>query len=495
MSAMTWQYKPKNKTNREDHMPSKPKPPAMRPPAIQAKLTVGQPNDMYEREADRLADRVMRMIDGVLVSPETGSLVNGQSSLVQRKAGCPGGCPEEEGVTPLVQRQSLDDEEEMLQAKSASLVQRQSLDDEEEMLQAKSTSVQTPAVTPGIESRINSLKGGGQALSPATRSFFEPRFGADFSHVRVHTGSTAAQTAQSINAKAYTTGNNIAFNRGQYSPDSTSGKHLLAHELTHVVQQQNRIRPKIQMARLLDYGNRDPCSLPDSAIMETNEYKAYISPNLVWRRELNITEGEAILACRLIQEEMKNGNPVNWYSKARYFALLARQRINNSTRTGKDGGAHPVNFQQDRVELEARGGLVFYYKWDSSTGDLNDLGGCSMGELVNYKSTECPPFQTGVGMHLITGVNGKNGKMGDRHHARLVKPFKNSTETAQQWYWFSCPCYANGREVFFFRSPIVIRRMLRSRDGENYVYMIEKSGRRHSANANEVDIESRCNDE
>jgi Domain of unknown function (DUF4157) len=200
MSALAWQYKSKNKTHREDHVPSKLKP-SRRTPAIQAKLTVGQPNDIYEQEADRLADRVMRMTEGSLVSPDTGSLVNGDSSSVQRKAGCPG-CPEEA-----------------------------------EMLQAKSASSNTPAVTPGIESSINSLKGGGQPLSQSTRAFFEPRFGIDFSQVRVHTGDRAAQTAQSIQAKAFTTGNNILFNSGQYSPESSSGKLLLAHELTHVVQQ------------------------------------------------------------------------------------------------------------------------------------------------------------------------------------------------------------------------------------------------------------------
>lgn len=198
MSALTWQYKPKNKTNKQDHALPKPKLSAVRSPVIQAKLTVGQPNDIYEQEADRLADRVMRMTD---------------ESLVQRQSGCPE-CQEEEGF-----------------------IQRQSLDDEEEMLQAKSASSQTPQVTPPVESGINSLKGSGHPLPESTRAFFEPRFGTDFSHVRVHTGNTAAQTAQSINAKAYTTGNNIAFNRGQYAPESEPGKRLLAHELTHVVQQ------------------------------------------------------------------------------------------------------------------------------------------------------------------------------------------------------------------------------------------------------------------
>ncbi|MGH9508475.1 MAG: eCIS core domain-containing protein [Terriglobales bacterium] len=77
----------------------------------------------------------------------------------------------------------------------------------------------------------------GQPLDPATRAFFEPRFGHDFSHVRVHTDAHAADSARAVNALAYTVGRNIAFGAGQYLPTTSVGKHLLAHELTHVVQQ------------------------------------------------------------------------------------------------------------------------------------------------------------------------------------------------------------------------------------------------------------------
>jgi hypothetical protein len=81
------------------------------------------------------------------------------------------------------------------------------------------------------------LHSGGQALSTEARNFYEPRFGYDFSNVKVHTDSIAAKSAQSINALAYTSGSNIVFNNGQYSPNTDSGKRLLGHELTHVVQQ------------------------------------------------------------------------------------------------------------------------------------------------------------------------------------------------------------------------------------------------------------------
>jgi len=194
---------------------------------IQPKLTIGAPNDKYEQEADRVADQVMRMPE-----PE-GSLINGHSSLVQRKAGCTTcGDKEEEQIqtkaisdqiTPLIQRQEETEPEE---------------EEEEVPVQAKPANNQAPAVTSNIESVINSIRGGGQPLPESTRSYFEPRFGTDFSQVRVHTDSKAAETAKSVNAKAFTTGKDVVFDAGQYAPETSSGNTLLAHELTHVVQQQ-----------------------------------------------------------------------------------------------------------------------------------------------------------------------------------------------------------------------------------------------------------------
>jgi hypothetical protein len=83
----------------------------------------------------------------------------------------------------------------------------------------------------------DALRSTGQPLDPATRAFMEPRFGHDFSHVRVHTDARAAESAQAVNALAYTVGPDVVFGAGQYAPHSREGQRLLAHELTHVVQQ------------------------------------------------------------------------------------------------------------------------------------------------------------------------------------------------------------------------------------------------------------------
>lgn len=84
------------------------------------------------------------------------------------------------------------------------------------------------------------LRSPGQPLSQPTRAFFEPRFGHDFSKVRIHADTAAADSAQSVNAQAYTVGSQIVFGTGQYRPDSATGKRLLAHELTHVTQQETQ---------------------------------------------------------------------------------------------------------------------------------------------------------------------------------------------------------------------------------------------------------------
>jgi hypothetical protein len=100
----------------------------------------------------------------------------------------------------------------------------------------------------------DAINSGGEPLDRGTRSFMENRFGYDFSEVNIHKDSLAASSAQSINALAYTSGHDIIFNRGQYSPGTTFGKKLLAHELTHVVQQNNSLQPKkIQRATLAQF--------------------------------------------------------------------------------------------------------------------------------------------------------------------------------------------------------------------------------------------------
>src|SRR5262249_31003155 len=108
-------------------------------------------------------------------------------------------------------------------------------EDEEQMLQRKESSPsRAPDADPIVE---QALKSPGQPLDDSTRSFMESRLGEDFGNVRVHTDVQAAVSAKAVNALAYTVGNNIVIAAGQYNPQSTDGRRLVAHELVHVVQQ------------------------------------------------------------------------------------------------------------------------------------------------------------------------------------------------------------------------------------------------------------------
>ena len=112
--------------------------------------------------------------------------------------------------------------------------------EKEDKVQKKENAATGNTVSQAATSQIKSLQGG-TALPASTRSFFEPRFSADFSNVKVHTDSPSNELASSVNARAFTYKNHIVFNKGQYDTETHNGKSLLAHELTHVVQQDNSI--------------------------------------------------------------------------------------------------------------------------------------------------------------------------------------------------------------------------------------------------------------
>lgn len=128
---------------------------------------------------------------------------------------------------------------------------------------------------PAIPSSVHeTLRSPGQPLDVATRSFMEPRFGRDFSHVRVHTDSHAADSAHAVNAHAYTVGSHVVFGENRYFPGSTQGKKLLAHELTHTVQQWLAPANEVQTIAGYDSAEREADQVAHS-VGETNETLVY----------------------------------------------------------------------------------------------------------------------------------------------------------------------------------------------------------------------------
>lgn len=160
----------------------------------QPRLTVNRPGDRREQEAGRVADEVMRMSE-----PEAA---NGP---------CPTCADRTKGdIARTVATRALGSN---IQSREGGLVAGGQL-----------------------ASRIVGLEGAGRQLPRSERDFFESRFGADFSEVRIHRGSEAAMVAREVNARAFTYGRNIIFGHGEFLPNTEVGRHLLAHELSHVVQ-------------------------------------------------------------------------------------------------------------------------------------------------------------------------------------------------------------------------------------------------------------------
>ncbi len=218
-------------------------------PTIQSKLTIGQPGDAYEQEADAMADKVVQTIN----QPQTNHEIPGSQQLVQPKCEA---CAKDEGLNtklqmqaeeePVVQTQAeeeepvqMQEEQEQVQMQTEEEETVQAQVEDEETLSPKLQAHQGVTTQPdqGLPQTLAQSSGQGFALGESNRHAMEAAFGADFSQVRIHTDARAVQMNQQLGAQAFTHGRDIYFNRGKYNPGTSTGQHLLAHELTHVVQQ------------------------------------------------------------------------------------------------------------------------------------------------------------------------------------------------------------------------------------------------------------------
>lgn len=188
---------------------------------IQPKLKIGAPGDKYEKEADAVADQVMQMPDS-----------SGQEVPAAK-------C--DKGV-----------------------------------LQMKSDHVTDSYASTSLAGTIDRTKGQGQTLPDGIQHELSDKIGADFSQVKVHTDTQAIQMSEELGAKAFTHGSDIYFNKGQYSPGSSQGKHLLAHELTHTVQQSGKVNARvIQRVPLADFNSRHP-GLIDEILDTSSDIDAFL---------------------------------------------------------------------------------------------------------------------------------------------------------------------------------------------------------------------------
>jgi len=265
---------------------------------IQPKLAIGAIDDPLEREADRVADRVMRM-------PASSQSVASAPGQISRESAA---------------------------RKEQDIATRQ---------MKRAGSAESPAVEapPAVHEMLSSA---GRPLDEPTRGYFEPRFNQDFSQVRVHTDERAAASAQALGALAYTVGPHIAFGGSNFAPSSDDGRRLIAHELTHVVQQgaaiaaerqdangasaENRAEPRFFRQAGQSADNRDLSPIPAMHAIHQSAGGSATGARLVQRRPFAPSTARATVV-----EESKTTNEVKESVKTYCYEILHNADLDPDT--------------------------------------------------------------------------------------------------------------------------------------------------------------------
>jgi hypothetical protein len=312
---------------------------------FQPKLTINPPNDIFEQEADAMAEKVMKTPQS---SADSDSFFKPAANVTQRKcAKC----------------------------------------EDEEKLQRKESDSAGVSGTSLVEQTLQST---GAQMDFGTRSFMEDRFGYDFSEVKIHTGSVAEKSAGSINALAYTHKNHIAFKSGQYNPQEESGKRLLAHELTHVLQQ-NTAPQYIQRERELDTDESKEClqkvdetikALETSAADENKKLPDNLKEAI---KVLKEKRAQGKIKCYAF-EGIKHGR-VDYTKDEIHFDGMNKDQINESTVLHE--AVHALHGKQYSASAKKYGKAVDEEKKIDGTkgGDLDLLKWKAWTEYWAYRST------------------------------------------------------------------------------------------------------------
>ena len=345
---------------------------AFRTAVIQTKLTMNQPGDRYEQEADRLAEQVLRMENPIMADPFP--------LTVNRP-----------GIRYLPPRLTAE----------INIVK-------DDRLQAKEVAGTIPKPISNLQDQISALRtcGGSQSLPARTRTFFESRFGHDFSRVRIHTDVYAAGLATSLHAKAFTFGRDIAFASGKFAPYTEAGKKLLAHELTHTIQQgasapyrtgaeriqgqmfsassipAYRIQRQCPAGITYNLGNRHPAHVPHcGAVNVTATAQPAGIPNLTWsllNKTVAVAVGTTINARGRITIDPAQTPGEIWVRAEQPAAgclhdmpLIIRSHPTGITNTIPVGG--PPNPADDY-------GGVFDHVFTPHSGTVADLQNVAVGE-------------------------------------------------------------------------------------------------------------------
>lgn len=322
---------------------------------VQAKLTIGEPGDKYEQEADRVAEQVVNQIN----------------APVSQRAG------------QNVQREEISEEEKELQMKP--------------MLQLRSGKVGMIAA-PEVEASIQQARGGGQPLADSIREPMEQAFGADFSGVKVHTDTQSDQLNRAIQARAFTTGQDVFFRQGEYNPGSRGGQELLAHELTHVVQQKGRVVQRVQQKGTLTSPKK-----PTEAIAKQVKETAWSSLSI---GQQSIQRGPMMSKIKEWKEERRAENLLNGERRIRDYDRAAGMNCYEAAALVLlyQGRITPAEHERLRGN---RDGLVQMF--DFVNGSVWDGGPIQRGRAIGFYDVGLGRIvhaAISVGQTSIRGVNG-----------------------------------------------------------------------------------------
>ncbi len=337
-------------------------------PPIQTKLTIGAPGDRYEQEADTIARKVVSQIN---------------SPTAQAKP-----------ATKVLQRQPVG--RDITVSPFAGMVQ------------GKEAIAGGPA-SQDLESSINRAKGGGQPLDAGLQQSMGQAMGADFSGVKVHTDANSHQLNQSIQAKAFTTGQDVFFKQGEYNPDSKDGQELIAHELTHVVQQNGSIsntnNSTIQLTRERSNAITKPVTRERSNAMTEQDLA---SEQLDYLQTIRTRSGRNI--DNILKFNFAGTGEKAWKTHKEKYAKPGKQQMSKTDHItrGKKYSKQKRSLEQDKTVFEYAGPLAKLGRDSGENSTDNNLLDAQltfnsfMEKFIDFMSgagisrPECPKVQVNI---------------------------------------------------------------------------------------------------
>lgn len=386
--------------------------PLQKKPYIQTKLSVSTPGDSHEQEADRVADEVVSRSAANNAS-STNTVVPG-SSQPEKTLGNAQSLQTKISRVPEESIAKMDDETESVSDTSP--------DTESTSSESENT------VSADVEQQIESLKGNGSQLSDDVRSEMESQFSHDFSSVCIHNDAAADALCKQLSARAFTVGNDIFFASGEYAPTTQEGKRLLAHELTHVVQQGKGVTRQVMRAAQPDSANPgqfidtqsginyrfDPSATPKKLTIsdvKIPQFKMDRHAGLYQGRSLFVRKGPRATSQREVWINYFSSNAIQNMGvfanlPAEEIKFFKSNKVNNFYLFGNtselqpkfvrpfwDSNHHPRTFEVDHRLEDQLGGN------SAGTGQLPEIDN---DQLNNYELLE-------------RGANGASGRALDGH--------------------------------------------------------------------------------